>query len=454
MVEVSLSKLKWAGILVPTLFILGFEYLTHFVIHPWILSEREVYFVIVGVIGLGAGLFSHGMFSLIERMQWQVMRREQVAEALYRVSTEISALADINRVLGLVVEKARSLFNSEAAVLCLRDEATGALVARAGRGRLSGFVVGEVVHTGCPGLQQMAVGLEAGTSGGCVSRCVLMEKAGLQTCLAVPLPRGKEVIGALCVASREGRSFAREDVRLLEELATQAAIAIENARLYEKTQQLAVAAERDRLAREMHDGLAQVLGYICVKARTAEALLAAGEADRVGEELEKLRHVAQAAHADVRECILGLKTTISGERGLTAALKEYVRSYSLQSGIRTELVVDTPGEVVPLSPTAEVQLLRIVQEALTNVRKHSGATRVMVRMWVEGDRFCVVVEDNGRGFSARPRTEGLHFGLQTMAERARSVGGLVEIESRPGQGTRVLATLPLAQTGGDERDGH
>lgn len=443
MAKLSLSKLKWVGILVPAGFLVGFEYLTHFIIHPWILSEGEVYLLIVAVIGLGAGLFSHALFVVIGKMQRQIIRREQEAEALYRVSTEISALSDVNRVLNLVVEKARALLDSEAAVLCLRHAETRQLVTRAGSGTLGAFAVGTPSLTDCPAVYDSGLNPN-GLSGqnGCLPNCAVLEDEGLQACLAVPLRRGEERIGALCVGSRRAHPFTAEDHRLLDGLATQAAIAIENARLYEQTQQLAVLEERDRIAREMHDGLAQILGYIGLKAKTARELLARAQVDRVGPELDQIESVVREAHADIRECILGLKSTVSGGRGLLSTLQEYVRTYSLQNRIRAELVVESQMEAVPLSPTAEVQLLRIVQEALTNVRKHAAASRTWVRMGIEDHQFKVTIADNGRGF--RPAaSDGLHFGLQTMKERAQSVGGTVTFLSQPGQGTQVVALFPL-----------
>jgi len=291
----------------------------------------------------------------------------------------------------------------------------------------------------------------------------VLREEGFRACLAVPLQRGEDMLGALCVVRRQEQRFTAEDSRLLEGLATQAAIAIENARLYEQTQQLAVLEERDRIAREMHDGLAQILGYISAKVKTASEFLDAGQMDQVRSQLDQIERVAEEAHADVRECILGLKSTVSGSRGLLPTLKEYVRNFSLSTGtghrprnrIRAELVVENPLDAVSLSPTAEVQLLRIVQEALTNVRKHSDATQVWVRVSTRDHQFRVAIEDNGRGFQPEPG-DGLHFGLQMMRERAQSVGGTVEIHSQPGEGTRVVAILPLfglENRGREEKDG-
>jgi len=445
----SLGRLKWVGVLVPAVAILFFEYINHFVLHPWILSEREAFLFIVTLVALGAGLFSHTLFSIIERMQREIMRKEQEAEALYRVSTEISALLDVNRVLNTVVEKARELLDSQAAVLCLRDEATGRFIARAGSGALGRFVAGKPSSGACvaqiekSGGQAVVLNAES-----CSLDCAVLQGTGFEAHLAVPLYRGEEIIGALCVGGRGPQQVAPEYIRLLGGLANQAAIAIENARLYEQTQQLAVLEERDRIAREMHDGLAQILGFVGAKTQAVCAMLKANQVEPALQALEHVQQVTQEAYADVRECILGLKTSVSPTRGLLPTLAEYLRKYRLQTNVRAELVVHDGAHAIRLAPAAEVQLLRIIQEALTNVRKHAQATQAWVRFEVEDGWVRVTVADNGRGFDPQVvrANSGLHFGLQNMRERAESVGGTFEIGPSPEGGTQVVVRMPLEST--------
>jgi signal transduction histidine kinase len=158
--------------------------------------------------------------------------------------------------------------------------------------------------------------------------------------------------------------------------------------------------------------------------------------------------VTQEAYADVREAILGLRTSISLEQDLLTTLREYLRKFRQNSNIAAELELEC-DDPVTLTPAAEVQLIRITQEALTNVRKHARASHAWVRIRIVGNMAEVSISDNGRGFDLLQSAakEG-HFGLQTMRERAESVGGTVEILAAPGQGTTVQVRLPLATEGG------
>jgi two-component system nitrate/nitrite sensor histidine kinase NarX len=144
----------------------------------------------------------------------------------------------------------------------------------------------------------------------------------------------------------------------------------------------------------------------------------------------------------VREAIFSLRTTLSPGLGLLPSLREYLAEYRAHYGVHVELAGD--GDSIEFSPEVNVQLLRIIQEALTNVRKHAGASRAWVRFGREGSLRRITVEDNGRGFDpARLGREGQqYFGLQIMRERAESIGGSLALDSRPGQGTRVVVRVP------------
>jgi signal transduction histidine kinase len=220
-----------------------------------------------------------------------------------------------------------------------------------------------------------------------------------------------------------------------------AAIAVTTARLKEAEQQWTIVAERDRIARELHDSLAQVLGHIHLRLRDLETRLD-GAAPIIGAELADLADVADEAYRDVREAILGLRETISSEGGLEGALREYIAKYARQTGIQAGLDCDQTGRVA-LPPRAEVQLLRVVQEALTNVRKHADASRVVVRMRCPDGQPTLEVEDDGVGFDpARigPSFSG-GFGLSSMRERVEQVGGTLEMHTSPGAGTRIVVRL-------------
>jgi len=221
------------------------------------------------------------------------------------------------------------------------------------------------------------------------------------------------------------------------------------ARLAQQHQALAVLEERQRLARELHDSLGQALGYVNVQALAAQALLRRDQAAQAHEHLQRLGDTARAAQADVREYIAATRITTAGGAGLLPLLEILLQQFRRNSGIEVESIFTGSEKVLVFSAAVEVQLLRIVQEALTNARKHAGAHKVRVTATEQADYAEITVADDGRGFdpaALASRGDG-HFGLEVMRERAESVGGQFQIQSSLGQGTRVVVRVPLAEEG-------
>jgi signal transduction histidine kinase len=209
---------------------------------------------------------------------------------------------------------------------------------------------------------------------------------------------------------------------------------------------LAILEERDRLGREMHDGLAQVLGYVNAKAQAAREYLRAGQTELAAQHLEELILAAREAYTDARETIADLRMEGVRERPLPDLLTEYVARFERQSGVQAHLVVEPSWQARRLPLTARVQLLRIVQEALTNIRKHAQAQCAAITLNMADGFAQVQVEDDGQGFalSRLLSPEFSRYGLRTMRERAQAVGGTFRIESLPEAGTRVRVQVPLA----------
>lgn len=213
--------------------------------------------------------------------------------------------------------------------------------------------------------------------------------------------------------------------------------------LFEQVRRLAILEERDRLAREMHDSLGQVLGFVNLKTKVAEDLIGRGRAPEAGSELGQMRAAVQVAYEDVRQAILSLRTTPQA-KGLLPSLREYVDRMREQTGLDIHLV---SSDGLRLAPAVEAQAIRIVQEALTNVRKHAQARRVEIRFEPsDGSGATVTIADDGRGFDVAgvEGARGMHFGLLTMRERAESIGGRLSVVSEPGRGTRVILWIPSA----------
>lgn len=353
--------------------------------------------------------------------------RVRETQALYRIGTEISRLHQPDRILQSVVEKARELLRCDAATLCLCGPGGEGLVARATSGPPEAFRPGTDIRCGLP-----APGAEG-------PPCPAIEPEYRRGHVSAVLRLGDVRVGEIHATTREAREFTAAETELLEGLATQAAIAIERARLTEELHSLATVQERERLAREMHDGLAQALGLLHLKLQSALALSTGDPA--VAEHLREMLHITEDAYEEVRQSIFGLRTFVSRGLGLVPTLTEYLHEFSAHSGVSVEL--ETEGAPLdPIPPASEVQAVRIIQEALTNVRKHAAAERARVRLQKDGAWLRVTVEDDGIGWDRQRSLNGLHFGLQTMRERAEGLGGRLEIEAAPGRGTRVVATLP------------
>lgn len=263
-----------------------------------------------------------------------------------------------------------------------------------------------------------------------------------QAHIAVPLKRGDKVIGALCVAGRVPRTFSSAEVDLLSGLASQAAIAIENARLLSEVQRVAVLEERGRIAWELHDGLAQAFGSLLLRLRRERELLSPERLDRIRIALQEMETITESAYRDVRRSIFSLRAMIAPGPDFVPTLRTYLQAFSEESRIPVELHI-AEESAIRFTLDVEMQLLRIIQEALTNVRKHAGASRAWIRFECQRGEVEVSIADDGRGYTPA-EGQGKGFGLETMRERALAIGGSLKVESAPGLGTRVIARLPLA----------
>jgi signal transduction histidine kinase len=215
--------------------------------------------------------------------------------------------------------------------------------------------------------------------------------------------------------------------------------------------QRAIVEERERIARELHDGMAQLLGYVNTKAMAVRLRLQKGQLRAASRQLEQLEGASRELYVDVREAILGLKATDPNGRGLAEALQDITTQFGRLGGLPIELKVSPQAAQAGLSAEAELQLMRIIQEALTNVRKHARALHAVVELWLKNGQLVAQVSDDGQGFDPlQPRDSSRpHFGLSSMRERAQAIGAELAIRSAPGAGTRLTIRLPAAQTGED-----
>jgi signal transduction histidine kinase len=359
-------------------------------------------------------------------------RREREREALYEVALQLTGRADLRDVLDAITRHARDLLGAGRAIVCLSDARDASLLAMSDDGSV------------CLVAHERAAGDHAHNP-----HCPLVTLAPDDPgWTARPLRGPDGPIGELCV-TRPGVPFSRADRELLGALADMAAIAVRTSRLHEAEEQWTIHAERDRIARELHDSLAQVLGVIHLQLRALENRAKDEASHAMAAELSSIAETADEAYRDVREAILGLRETVREDDGLEGSLREYLRKYSRQTGIATHLECEGDTRRA-LSPRAEVQLLRVVQEALTNTRKHSAAHRASVRIDAQPTATTVTIEDDGLGFDPATVAASMEggFGMASMRERVEQIGGTLAVQTAPNQGTRIIVRLEPEDTRG------
>ena len=211
--------------------------------------------------------------------------------------------------------------------------------------------------------------------------------------------------------------------------------------------QRAITEERERIGRELHDGMAQVLGYVNTKAMATRLLVKSRQWEAADSNLLQLEKAARSLLVDVRAAILGLRLAGRSEAGLPGLLGEFTTQYSLLTGLPVELEIAPGVKDIVLSADVELQLVRIVQEALANVQKHAEATHAEVSLRADNGFLDLTITDDGQGFDPNgvPQDERAHFGLSTLRERADAIGALLTLDSCPGSGTCVFVRLPLTK---------
>ncbi len=383
-----------------------------------------------------------------EELEVRVAQRTQALEALYAVSRDISSRLDLDHVLGQVTAQARQLLDAKVAFLCLLDESRQGLTLSAHDGppgsvqgvysSLKNQLTREILNCG----SALPCGVD-----GCAGRCKIIQPAYQISHLAAPLRVGENTIGALCVGSDQPEAFGIEEADLLGKLASAAAVAMENARLYAQAERAAMLEERQRIAADMHDGLAQTLGYLGL---TVDQLSASAGPDappgnsHVLRQLRQLRAGIDQAAREVRQAIANLQEGPPPPCSLEERIAGIVRELALAHN--AEIIWQPAPCTPPVVPADHgEQIAYIVREAALNAIRHGQARQIRVCLDFQGETGVLSIEDDGCGFDPRvsPADGRQHFGLDIMRARAARLNGLLEICSRPGNGTRVELTWPV-----------
>lgn len=281
-----------------------------------------------------------------------------------------------------------------------------------------------------------------GAGGGLLGHC---ERAGYETVVGVPVRLHERLVGELNLFYRSAAVLSDDDRSLLETLASHLAGAIEGLRAGALQREAAVAEERGLLARELHDSIAQGLSFLKIQTALLRGALDRGDQAQAARALAELDAGVRESLSDVRELLMHFRTRTNHE-DIEPALRTTLRKFEHQTGLATHLALH--GQGLPLPPDVQVQVLHVVQEALSNVRKHAGASGV----WIDvqrSPRWRVRVRDDGRGFAAPPAgPDETHVGLRIMRERAARIGAEVGVAPAPGGGTEVVLTLPSLHDAG------
>lgn len=424
---------------------------------------------IVGVTGAGAvawrqealaaaiGLVGHAMerMRLAGEMEARLAKRDARWASLYETSIALARALDSEGLLDDIVRRAIDLLHARGGALSLVDDATGDSIVKVAyiegepapailgqRARPGEGLVGQVIARGEPML------IPDHDFGG-------PTPPSLHTAvIAAPLFVQGVCVGALAVGDRPARrQLSHDDLQALALLAQQAGALLERERGRRHDDILALHGERNRLARELHDGLAQSLASLLLKAELCRTLAGAGNA-ALAHELDQLADGLQRAIRETRSAIASLHDApATGER-LVDALGLLTARFQEQSGITVELTWQGSPDL-PLPPAHHMALLRVAQEALTNVRKHAQAGQVRVNLHTTRRKTVVLsVQDDGCGISHEQMaaaTDGGHYGVLNMRARIEELGGSLRIKTGPGCGTTVKAVLPLLRTGAGGR---
>lgn len=377
----------------------------------------------------------------------RIAEHNQRLEALYEVSAQAAAATDLAALAQGFVRQIRRVAGADAAALRWSDEGNRRYLLLASDGLPQALTEAEhCLHTGaclCGQPQAAArtrvLALGPGGTPAALAHC---RAAGFATLLSIPVHMQQRLLGEVDLLFRAPTDLGAELRALLEAMTQHLASAMEGLRAQALEREAAVSRERDLLARTLHDSLAQTLAFLKIHTRLLRDALAQGDPCASARSLAELEAGVRECDGDVRELLVHWRTRTSAE-DIEPALRSTLSKFAQQSGIATTLRIS--GHGLPLAQDLQIQVLHMVQEALSNVRKHAQATRVQLTVR-RHPRWRFTVRDNGRGFDPAAAPGALQVGLGIMRERAQCLGARLQLESAPGQGTCVCIELP-EQTG-------
>ncbi len=385
---------------------------------------------------------------------FEAQRRQEVAEGLRDILTSLNSQLPLPQILTYITSLARKLLSTDAVAIYRFDPEANVLRIQAAQGLEAEYVenmfvavgygaVGQAVVTQQPvAISDFPAGVPDESNAVVDStRLALLKRLGsrYRALLGVPLIVKDQVYGGIALYYEAAREFATDEIQLATMFAAQTALAIENARLRAEAEQAAAAAERTRLARDLHDSVTQLLYSLALLAEAGREKAERGEAKRVQEHLVEIGDTVQQALKEMRLLVHELRPPVLEREGLVGALNRRLDAVERRAGIEAYLLVENWSE---LPAPVEEELYYIARETLNNALKHAAATSITVQLRRVQDRVELEITDNGRSFDPVLAQEGGGLGLTGMRERTEKLGGQLSISSVPEQGTTVMVTVP------------
>lgn len=387
----------------------------------------------LGVLARSFDSMADALQSAQDRMETRVANRTAELRALLEIANTVAITVDLQPQLEAVLARLAETTGTVAAEV-LELEPSGLLRSAARLG---------AVPEGALALSATGTNAAAGPAEGAAH--IAPSAVIVGDALALPLRARDEVVGVLHAYAAPGAGWDEEPLRLAAGLAAQAAVAIENARLYERAREQAADEERRHLARELHDSVSQAIYAVVLTSHAVRKRLVADPQGSTAA-LDSVIELAEGALAEMRALIFELRPEVLADVGLVGALERQLDGLELRHTLTTDRQL---GDEPDIAFAAKQVLLRVVQEALHNVAKHAHASEVRVRMRHDERTLRITIEDDGVGFDAS-RTYPGHLGLTSMHERVSQLGGVLTVTSAPGSGTTVDLRLPMAEALSEE----
>ncbi len=446
--------LKWLTVVLPVLFWASVMFLRISLFSKISLLPIDLLFLLIVIVGATAS--SIWVFRIVDNREKKIIEHKEQLEALHSAALTLTTELDLGEVLQKIVDLSRGLVKARYGALGVLQEGTEYIAQffTSGISDEQRALLGETPR----GHGLLGLLIREGKSIRISSIRDHEDSAGfppnhpeMHTLLGVPIKSTEKIIGDLYMCDKipftqngqiDYADFSERNQIVLEMFATQAAIAIENAQLYRKTQRLSVLEERERFSMDMHDGIMQSIYGTGLILENAQQNLKSNP-DNTDSQIAQAMHALNDVNRDIRNYILGLRPNRFQGRDLIAGLEELLGELRANSFLTVNLS-HSADDFSALTPEQTVQILHIAQEGLNNIRKHARAVEVKIRLEHKDGDLLLIIEDDGIGFDPALATSQEAQGIKNMRERAKSLAGKIQIESSKGEKTRIKFLMPFS----------